>query len=177
LPTAAPSARSDLAEPVRELPRHWAGIRRDWGVLTFYQRFEALMAFLLTCVIGVVIIIAMYRLVVEVGDAFVRQAVNPLDNAVFQRVFGEIMTLLIALEFNHTLQYVVARNRGIIQTRVVILIAQLALARKVIILDLHEAGAPAVGALAFLALSLGVAYWLIDDRTQLRHASGRPKPA
>jgi uncharacterized membrane protein (DUF373 family) len=135
------------------------------------------MAFLLTCVIGVVTIIAMYRLVVEVGDAFVRQAVNPLDHALFQRVFGEIMTLLIALEFNHTLQYVVARNRGIIQTRVVILIAQLALARKVIILDLHEAGAPAVGALAFLALSLGAAYWLIDDRTHRRHASGRPKPA
>ena len=52
----------------------------------------------------------------------------------------------------------------------------LALARKVIILDLHEAGAPAVGALAFLALSLGVAYWLIDDRTHRRHASERPRP-
>jgi len=37
---------------------------------------------------------------------------NPLEHAVFQRVFGEIMTLLIALEFNHTLQYVISRDRG-----------------------------------------------------------------
>jgi len=41
------------------------------------------------------------------------------------------MTLLIALEFNHTMQYVITRERGIIQGKIVILIAQLALARKV----------------------------------------------
>ena len=43
------------------------------------------------------------------------------------------MTLLIALEFNHTMQYVITRERGIIQGKIVILIAQLALARKVIV--------------------------------------------
>jgi uncharacterized membrane protein (DUF373 family) len=115
-------------------------------------------------VIGIVILVALYRLIVEVLDTLVLQAVNPLDHTVFQRVFGEIMTLLIALEFNHTLQYVIARERSIIQTRVVILIAQLALARKVIVMDLQEAGPGSVGALAVLALALGATYWLIDDR-------------
>src|SRR5437867_12772836 len=43
------------------------------------------------------------------------------------------MTLLIALECNHTMQYVITRERGIIQGKIVILIAQLALARKVIV--------------------------------------------
>jgi hypothetical protein len=36
---------------------------------------------------------------------------NPLEHSVFQQVFGEIMTVLIALEFNHTLQYVITRER------------------------------------------------------------------
>ena len=41
----------------------------------------------------------------------------------------------IALEFNHTLQYAVKREQSIIQTKVVLLIALLAMARKFIILD------------------------------------------
>jgi hypothetical protein len=40
-------------------------------------------------------------------------------------VLGENLTLLIALEFNHTLQYVITRERGIIQAKIVILIALL----------------------------------------------------
>src|SRR6266508_496723 len=37
---------------------------------------------------------------------------DPLDPGVFQTVFGEILTLLIALEFNHTLQYVSNASRA-----------------------------------------------------------------
>ena len=43
-------------------------------------------------------------------------------------VFGQIMTVLIALEFSHTLQYLVSRDQGIIQTKIVMLIGLLALA-------------------------------------------------
>src|ERR1700736_5140268 len=56
-------------------------------------------------------------------------ALDPLDPGIFQSVFGEILTLLIALEFNHTLQYVVKRQQSIIQTQVVLLIAAAGLGR------------------------------------------------
>ena len=118
---------------LKHLPRNWVDIRRDWPLLTLNQRLEAFVAFLLTLVIDLVILIALYRLVVSVVDTLLLQTLNPLEHAVFQRVFGEIMTLLIALEFNHTMQYVITRERGIIQGKIVILIAQLALARKVIV--------------------------------------------
>jgi uncharacterized membrane protein (DUF373 family) len=72
-----------------------------------YQRFEASVAFLLTLVIGAVIVVALYRLMVSVIETLVLKSLNPLDHSVFQQVFGEIMTLLIALEFNHTLHYVI----------------------------------------------------------------------
>jgi uncharacterized membrane protein (DUF373 family) len=139
-------------------------------VLTLYQRFEACVALILTLVIGAVIIIALFRLSAEVLDTLLLRALNPLDHSVFQRVFGEIMTLLIAMEFNHTLQYVVAHKGGIIQTRVVILIALLALARKVIVVDLYQAAPASVAALGGLALALGATYWLIDDRRGRRRA-------
>jgi len=98
-----------------------------------------------------------------VADTPVLRSLNPLDHTVFQVVFGDIMTVLIALEFNHTLQYVITRERGIIQARIVILIALLALARKVIVVDLYTVAPATVGALAGLALALSVTYWLIQD--------------
>jgi uncharacterized membrane protein (DUF373 family) len=103
-----------------------------------YRRFEAFVAFVLTIVIGAIILVALVRLIVSVADTLVLRTLNPLDHTVFQRVFGEVMTLLIALEFNHTLRYVVSGERGIIHTKMVLLIALLALARKVIVMDLVD---------------------------------------
>jgi uncharacterized membrane protein (DUF373 family) len=147
---------------VYELPRSWSGMRRDWGVLTFYQRFESVVGLLLTLSVAVVIVLALFRLCGEVVSVLILDALNPLDHAIFQRVFGNIMTLLIALEFNHTLRYVNG-ERGIIQARTVVLIAVLALARKIIITDLHAATPASLAALGALALSLGVTYRLMGN--------------
>ena len=149
-----------MTRHARERPQSWIELRRDWGLLSMYQRFEALVAILLTLVIGVVIVVALYRLMVSVGETLVLKSLNPLDHSVFQQVFGEIMTLLIALEFNHTLHYVITGERGIIHTRMVILIAELALARKIIVTDLFQAAPASTFALASLMLALGVTYWL-----------------
>jgi uncharacterized membrane protein (DUF373 family) len=147
----------------RELPRHWSAIREEWGILTLYQRFETTVAYLLTLILGCVILVAFGRLVVSVVDTLVLQSLNPLDHAVFQRVFGEVMTLLIALEFNHTLRYAIAGERGIIQAPIVILIALLALSRKVIVLELHDVSPVTIAALGVLTLSLGTTYWLVRE--------------
>jgi uncharacterized membrane protein (DUF373 family) len=147
----------------QHLPRTWPDARRDWKLLTFYQRFETLVGFVLTIVIAAVILVALYRLIVGVTWTLVLRSRNPLDHEVFQVVFGDIMTVLIALEFNHTLQYVITREFGIIQARTVILIALLALARKVIVIDLYAAAPATVAALGVLALSLSAAYWLIRN--------------
>jgi uncharacterized membrane protein (DUF373 family) len=80
------------------------------------------------------------------------------------------MTLLIALEFNHTLRYFVTRHQSVIQTKVVVLIALLALARKFIVLDFRETTPGYLLGLAAITLTLGVTYWLMrdsDDRDEL----------
>lgn len=131
---------------------------------TFYQRFESAVAFVLTLLITLVILVALFRLSVGIVGDLVFGALNPLDHQVFQMVFGEIMTLLIALEFNHTLQYVVTREQSIIQTKVVLLIALLAMARKFIILDLSKISATELFALAAATLVVGLVYWLLRER-------------
>jgi uncharacterized membrane protein (DUF373 family) len=149
---------------MKQLFPRWRSITDQWPALTLYQRFESLIAFGLTVIIAFVILVALYRLIVEVLVGLVFEALNPLDNTVFQTVFGQIMTVLIALEFNHTLQYVVARQQSIIQMRVVLLISLLALARKFMILDLEKTSPEELLGLAAVTLALGVTYWLVRDR-------------
>jgi uncharacterized membrane protein (DUF373 family) len=141
----------------------WQRFREDWAVLGAYQRFESLVGIVLTLLVALIIAVALYRLTITV-IAELLLGVDPLDVDVFQVIFGEIMTLLIALEFNHTLQYTVTRQQSIIQTKVVLLIALLALARKFIILDLQEVSPAHLLALAATALSLGIIYWLMRER-------------
>jgi phosphate-starvation-inducible protein E len=71
----------------------------------------------------VVIVIALSRLAFTVSEALIVRSLNPLEHEVFRLVFGEILTLLIALEFNRTLQYVITRAKGIVQVRVVIIMS------------------------------------------------------
>src|SRR2546421_12920989 len=151
-------------------PTTWSELRAQWTLLSYYQRFEGLVALVLTLVIGLVILVALFRLTFSVVTGLLLGVLNPLDHGVFQAVFGEILTLLIALEFNHTLQYVVKREQSIIQTKVVLLIALLAIARKFVILDLHEVGPAEMLGLAAVALALGVTYWLGRERGELPRA-------
>jgi len=123
-----------------------------------------MVALMLKLIISMVILVALYRLFVGVLTGLVFGILDPLEHNVFQTVFGEIMTLLIALEFNHTLQYVVNRAQITIQTKVVLLIALLAAARKVIILDLKEMELGAILGLAAIILVLGMTYWLLRER-------------
>jgi len=131
-------------------------LREDWPLLTYYQRFESIVALVLTLIVGLIIVVALFRLTCAVVLGLIWGALNPLNHEVFQAVFGEIMTLLIALEFNHTLQYVVTRQQSIIQSNVVLLIALLALARRFIILDLHTVTEGQLFGLAAAALYFDV---------------------
>lgn len=109
---------------------------------------------------------SLFRLSVEIVGGLVLGALNPLEHGVFQAIFGQILTVLIALEFNHTLRFVVAREQSIIQTKTVLLIALLAMARRFIIMDLTEASSIELLGLAAVTLALGGTYWLMRERDE-----------
>ncbi|SEI44211.1 phosphate-starvation-inducible PsiE family protein [Nitrosomonas eutropha] len=162
----------------KNIAKQWDIIAKQWNIMTFYQRFESVIALFLTLLITLIVIVATFRLFTGVISGLVFGAMDPLDHKMFQNVFGEIMTVLIALEFNHTLQYTVTRQQSVIQTKVVLLIALLAIARKVIILDLKEITAESMYGLAAITLAIGIVYWLLrerDDRLPQTQALQRPE--
>ena len=149
---------------MKQFSQMWHSIAEHWPNLTIYQRFESLVALILTLLVMLVIAVALFRLSVEIVGGLVIGALNPLEHGVFQAIFGQIMTVLIALEFNHTLRFVVAREQSIIQTKTVLLISLLAMARRFIIMDLTAASSVELLGLAAVTLALGATYWLMRER-------------
>jgi uncharacterized membrane protein (DUF373 family) len=146
-------------------------------VLAAFERFEHLVALVLSFLIVVIVIAALVELVRFVIAMLQEEAVHPLQQSTFQLVFGMIMTLLIALEFKHSIIKVALHNESIVQVRTVILIALLALARKFVILDVQS---PAqIAALAFALLALGVVYGIVrrPDDARGEPAGNRTGPA
>lgn len=137
--------------------------QEQWQVMTFYERFEQVVALVLSATISVVIVISLWQLIRNLVLLLVLDTLNPLDYSVFQTIFGMIMTLLIAMEFKHSIIRVVMRRDHIIQVKTVILIALLALARKFIILE-PNADPAHIAALSGAVLVLGMVYWLVCDR-------------
>ncbi|MFN3544889.1 MAG: phosphate-starvation-inducible PsiE family protein [Thiobacillus sp.] len=146
--------------------------RQEWGVMSFYERFEQVIALILSAVIAVVIVVSLVQLIRTVFVLLVLDSFNPLEHQVFQTVFGMIMTLLIAMEFKHSILKVALRRDSIIQVKTVVLIALLALSRKFIILDADVAPAK-LAALAGAALALGLVYWLLRERDLRDNAAQR----
>lgn len=138
-------------------------MRSQWRLMTVYERFEQVVAITLSGVMSMVIVISLIQLIRLVFTLLVMDALNPLDHKVFQLVFGATMTLLIAMEFKHSIVRVATRRDSIIQVKTVILIALIALARKFVILDL-EVGPGKIAALAGATLALGTTYWLLRER-------------
>ena len=139
--------------------------RAEWMLLTFYERFEQVVILILTGLIAIVVVFAVWNLALKIFHAVLApQGFDPTDYSVFQAIFGAIFTVIIALEFKRSLLVVAERQESIVQVRTVILIALLAIVRKLIILDLASTDALQLFALAAAILALGAVYWLVRDQ-------------
>lgn len=138
--------------------------RRQWQILSIYERFEQIVAFLLSLIVALIIAITLMQLVIRVVPLVLTGTVDLLDHGVFQALFGLVMTLLIALEFKHSIIRVALRRESIVQVKTVVLIALIALSRKFVILDTKTTDAATIAALAGATLVLGIVYWLLRER-------------
>jgi uncharacterized membrane protein (DUF373 family) len=138
--------------------------RIAWTPLTFYQKFEHVSIFILSGLIAIVVVWALWKLTLKIFLSMLSTTFDPTDYAVFQTVFGMIFTVIIALEFKRSLLVLAERRNSVVQVRTVVLIALLAVVRKLIILDLKETDPLQLLALAAAILALGCVFWLVRDQ-------------
>jgi len=152
-----------VTNKILTLKSEFIDLHSKWKTLSLYERFEQTVVSVLTLVIAIIITLAAWQLLLHTLKLVETHAVNPADSQAFQGLFGMVLTVLIALEFKHTLLVVRHHRRAIVQVRAVVLIALLALVRRFIILDLYQTTPSVVAALAGAALALGIVFWLVTN--------------
>jgi uncharacterized membrane protein (DUF373 family) len=140
-----------------------AALKQDWKDLTSYERFEQIVSRTIMLLISVIIVYSVILAAAELVKDFAL-GLDFMEKELLQDVFGSILTILILLEFNHSIALALTNKSGIIQARTVVLIAVLVVARKIILLDFKTATLETFLGIGGLALALGVLYWLIGGR-------------
>jgi uncharacterized membrane protein (DUF373 family) len=141
--------------------------RRRWEPLSFYQRFEEMIIFVLTALMALVILLALWNLTMKVvAEVVVATGLDLTDYSAFQALFGAFFVVIIALEFKKSLLVAGQRADSIVQVRTVVLIAMLAALRKLIILEPGKTDALYLFGLAAVILALGAVFWLVRDQDE-----------
>lgn len=141
-------------------------LRSKWQTLSLYERFEQTVVAALILVIACIVALTTWQLFLNTLKLLNSQVLNPGDPQIFQGLFGMVLTVLIALEFKHTLLVVKHHRRAIVQVRAVVLIALLALVRRFIILDLYQTPPSTIAALAGASLALGCVFWIVGSKEE-----------
>jgi len=138
-----------------QLKEEIAAARAQLASSTFYQKFEQIVVLILSWLIAIVVVFAVWNLTLKIFLILISGSFDPTDYEVFQTIFGMIFTVIIALEFKRSLVVVAERRDSVVQVRAVVLIALLAVIRKLLIVDPNSTDALHLFALAAAILALG----------------------
>lgn len=134
------------------------------AVAGYLKRFERWITTFLLWMMAVVVLLSiadLTRLLIAdmVTPPFLLVSIGQLLD-----VFGMFLLVLIGIELLETLDAYV--HRGQIRAEIIVLVAIIALARKVITLDVTALTGLSLFGIAALVLSLGVTYWFIRRRRE-----------
>jgi uncharacterized membrane protein (DUF373 family) len=119
------------------------------------------MSFIVLILMTIIVAVA----IVELGIILYLDLFDPTDDVLFLeideifRIFGFFFIILIGFELVETIEMYFKDN--VIHAEVVLLVAVIAVARKVILLDLEKYDPLAIIGLGIIILALGGCYWFI----------------
>ena len=138
-----------------------------------YERFEGLISRLIMVVLGFLTVYALLAAGIELANDL-RLGTDFIEKELLQDTFGSILTVLILLEFTHSV-YASIKNRSVvIEARAIVLIAVIVISRKLILVDFKSVTWEQVASYGGIALALGLLYWLLGAAADRHKHSERP---
>ena len=133
-------------------------------MLGYIDRFERGIYFILLLMLAAVVFLAVIELAVMLTEAFIVDISYRLDNHEILTAFGFFLLILIGLELMDTIKAYLTSNE--IHFEIIVLLAIIAVARKIILLDPFTETVGAFDAatligLGVVVISLGGCYYLI----------------
>ena len=154
-------------------PRGIKKLKAHWPEMSLFERFEYAVMLFVSFILAIIIMVALFRLMENVYQLVMEQVTHNTEFKAFQATFGMLLTLLIAFEFRNSINAMMEGKGLLIQVKIIILIAIIALARKFLVLDPKDYDAGIMAAYALIALSLGIIYWLLSKRESEDDLSNR----
>ena len=131
---------------------------RDNSFIHGIEGIEGIVSKVLSVVMVAVILVAVFDLVVLLSQELIEPPVGFFSQSLFE-IFGLFLNILIALEILENITAYLRKH--VVQVELVIVTSLIAVARKIIILDLKKTEGIEIIGLAIAILSLSISYWLI----------------
>jgi uncharacterized membrane protein (DUF373 family) len=138
-------------------------LKKRWKDVTPYRLFEQTASLVVMFFVSIIIVYSLILMAIDLYEQF-GLGLAFMESESLRDVFGSILTILILIEFNHSIALAISTKSGILQARPIVLITILVIARKVILLDFNTATFEKMIAISALAVAFGLLYWLIKDR-------------
>ncbi|HOU69890.1 MAG: phosphate-starvation-inducible PsiE family protein [Methanothrix sp.] len=127
--------------------------------LSYLDKFQKIIIAILTILMGLVVMLATLELIYVIAFDILSPPLVLLDADELLDIFGYFLLILIGIELLET--FSIYLHERAINVQVVLLVAMIALARKVIILDAEEIPSLNLIAIGFIILSLAAGYYLV----------------
>ena len=118
-------------------------------------------------VLAVLMVLVIFWSIADVVYVLYSRLISPpfllLDLEDILQVFGAFMVVLIGIEIFINIRLYLGSN--IFPVQLVIATALMAIARKVIVLDLKLVSAEQIAGIALVTLALGISYWLVKNKS------------
>lgn len=144
-------------------------------MLKVLKTYEKFLLFTLIFMMGLVVLLS----TVELGWILVQDLITPpvllLEVDELLDLFGIFLLVLIGIELLETIKAYFVEH--VIHAEIVVEVAMIAIARKVIILDVKELSSLTLLGIAAIILALSVAYWFVKHGVpgMARHADSGPQ--
>jgi uncharacterized membrane protein (DUF373 family) len=135
-------------------------------VSEFLKKFKRVLISALTVMMAFVLLLATIELGWVIGRDVITPPVFLLDIEELLEIFGLFMLVIIGIELLETVMKTYLAE-GVDHVQVVLAVAMIAIARKVIILDVNEVSSLTLLGLGAIILALSIGYYLIKVRRQV----------
>ena len=142
-------------------------------MMKFFAKFETVINVTLLVMLAIVVVLA----TVDLGWLIIKDILSPpillLDIAELLELFGAFLLVMIGLELLGTIKTYITKNT--IHVEVVLLVAIIAIARKVVILEPKELDGAGLLGIAAIILALTAGYYLVRlGRRRAPMPDGKP---
>ena len=99
---------------------------------TLYEWFEQIILGIIVVIISLVIVYSLILATITLFDDLM-SGIGSMETGALKDTFGLILTVIILVEFNHSIVLAIRQRSGAIQVRIVVLITVIVLARKLVL--------------------------------------------